>query len=181
MVKYASNLDSDSEGLGTVTHSSRFMAAVNLAESTTDTLTSLYDENGNDLGIRLGDVITIQVSDPANPAAPITERFTVVQAPAGAGEIATIEDMRAAIEFVIDQTTDVDVVITADGQFEINTFLSGDPVNNLQITSNRRQAVSGSRTAIMNSVPTSGIRIAISSQGSCRILFMAASPGGVSQ
>jgi len=58
MVRYACNLDSDSEGLGTVAHSNRFLAQA----ADTDTMSSLFDEDGNDLGIQEGDQLIVSVS-----------------------------------------------------------------------------------------------------------------------
>lgn len=58
LVRFACNLDSDSEGLGTVAHSNRYLAQ---AEET-DTMSSLIDTDGNDLGIQAGDQMIISVS-----------------------------------------------------------------------------------------------------------------------
>lgn len=142
-VSFSSNLDSDSDGEGTVTHTNRFISHTN----TDTTLTSLFDADGNDLGMQNGDVITISVDDPTNPGTPISERFAITEnAPASVFEIRTLEDLRAAVEYVVDQVspaTDVNLPVDpADptrilGTMEIDTFGSGVAINNLQITNNR--------------------------------------------
>jgi flagellar hook protein FlgE len=74
-VTYGCNLDSDSEGLGTITHSNRYLAAA----ANTDTLTSLYDTNGNDLGIQVGDSIIVSVPGFDQGRIPVTETTTMVE------------------------------------------------------------------------------------------------------
>jgi len=72
-IRYACNLDSDSEGLGTITHSNRFIAQA--AEG--DTMTSLIDEDGNDLDIQVGDHLTISVSSADPVSITVTEGMTL--------------------------------------------------------------------------------------------------------
>jgi len=72
-LRYACNLDSDSEGLGTVAHSNRYLAQ---AEET-DTMSSLYDTDGNDLGIQVGDQMIISVSGEEPLHVTVTETMTM--------------------------------------------------------------------------------------------------------
>jgi flagellar hook protein FlgE len=75
---FGCNLNSDSEALGTVTHTNRFLAsasvlnAVNMYDSadgySRGRLTDLYDEYGNSLGIKEGDTITFATGDRGIPA-----------------------------------------------------------------------------------------------------------------
>jgi flagellar hook protein FlgE len=82
---FGCNLNSDSEALGTVTHTNRFLASAAVLHddsSATDNdgnmydgpngysrgkLTDLYDEYGNSLGIREGDTISISTGDNGVP------------------------------------------------------------------------------------------------------------------
>ncbi|KMQ50618.1 Flagellar hook protein FlgE [Chitinispirillum alkaliphilum] len=121
-VKFSSNLDSDSHGLGTVTHTNRFIAR---AEGV-NTLTSLFDENGNSLGIRAGDVLTIA----AGGETPV--RFTVQRD-------STLADLANVLQtYLVENVNEFITVDTADGNLQIDTSLTGGvPVNNLQISSSR--------------------------------------------
>lgn len=124
-VGYASNLDSDSEGLGTVLHTNRFLAA----SRTTDYLVDLYDANGSSLGVRAGDVITIR----ADGAASSEETFTVE-------ETTTLADLISSLNTVV-QAASGDITVNAtlsDGQVQITTQPTmASAINNLQITSSR--------------------------------------------
>jgi flagellar hook protein FlgE len=125
-VTYGCNLDSDSAGLGTVVNTDRFLAAAAGA----DTLTALYDSNGNSLGITPGDVLTIRGYNPTGTE--FTQTLTV-----GANNN-SMTALRNAIETVvrgIDQQNTVSAV-NADGSITVNTS-NGTAVNNLQITSSR--------------------------------------------
>ncbi|MFP4013687.1 MAG: flagellar hook-basal body complex protein [Chitinispirillaceae bacterium] len=120
-VQFSSNLDSDSEGLGTVTHTNRFIAR---AEDS-NTLTSLFDENGNSLGIKTGDVLTFSTA-----GAP-EFRYTVE-------ETTTLADLRDEMQTYL--RTNVDNFISVDindGALDIDTTLSASPINSLQVRSSR--------------------------------------------
>jgi len=123
VVSYSSNLDSDSEGLGSILHTNRFLASANAG---TETLTSMFDENGNDLGIKVGDTLTIEATG-------TTSVSLVVE------DTTTLEDLRAAIEGVVDQISPwIDVNITADGRIEvINSSAPAADIQGLQIGSSR--------------------------------------------
>ncbi|MBD3390409.1 MAG: flagellar hook-basal body complex protein [Chitinivibrionales bacterium] len=138
-VFYSSNLDSDSEGLGTVIHSNRYLAAardMNGAQDTTPlmdtTLTSLYDENGNSLGIRVGDTITITAYN-ATAGTDITPvSFTV-------DETTDLQDLIDEIQ--INALGQIDGAITvgvnADGSLTVDTTLASTDAANLTVSSNR--------------------------------------------
>jgi flagellar hook protein FlgE len=83
---FGCNLNSDSEALGTVTHSNRFLASAGVLRNNTGAasvdgnmydgpngygrgkLTDLFDEFGNSLGIKEGDTLTFSVGDKAVPS-----------------------------------------------------------------------------------------------------------------
>ncbi|MCX7727060.1 MAG: flagellar hook-basal body complex protein, partial [Chitinispirillaceae bacterium] len=123
VVRYACNLDSDSEGLGTITHSNRFLAQAN----DSSTLTSLFDENGNDLGIQTGDELTISVS--GAPTATVRVRPGM-----------TLADLAAEVQSYL-RTATGSSFITVDatgGNLTVDATL--DPsvsIVGLQISSNR--------------------------------------------
>ena len=145
-VAYGCNLDSDSEGLGTVANTNRFLAAAAGA----DTLTALYDSNGNSLGIMPGDVLTVRGYSPAG-----TEFMQTLTVGAGNNSLTAL---RNAIETVVRgiDTGNTVSAVNADGSITINTS-SGTAVNNLQVTSSRP----GSNSYVANafswgpSIPTS--------------------------
>jgi flagellar hook protein FlgE len=124
-VQYGCNLDSDSEGLGTVAHTNRFLATT----TGTDTLTSLYDQYGNALGIRSGDTITIAAEGAT------TQVLNVA-------DTSTIADLVAAINLVVrspalgGSAALNAATLQADGTIQLSTA-GGAPVNNLRITSSR--------------------------------------------
>jgi flagellar hook protein FlgE len=118
VVQFASNLDSDSEGLGTVLHTGRFLAA----GETDTTLTSLFDTDGNDLGIQVGDTITVS----ATGLTPVTLAVE---------EDTTLEDLRLAINQVIQQVPGGGLntaTLNADGTFTVEN-VGTDVLSNLQI------------------------------------------------
>ncbi len=121
MVRYACNLDSDSEGLGTVTHSNRFIARA----VTTNTLSSLFDENGNSLGIKAGDVLTISAAGSPD------FNFNVT-------ETSTLADLRDSLQNYLRSNVDnfISVNIT-NGALVVDSTLAGAPINSLQIRSSR--------------------------------------------
>ncbi len=122
LIRYACNLDSDSEGLGTIAHSNRFIAQ---AESDAP-LTALYDQNGNDLGIQVGDQLSVSVSGED----PVT--FTV-------NEGMTLADLAAQIQTYLRAATgDIGITVSAaGGNLTVDGSLSAVPINGLQISSNR--------------------------------------------
>ncbi|HEX3018867.1 MAG TPA: flagellar hook-basal body complex protein [Chitinispirillaceae bacterium] len=132
-VSYSCNLDSDSDGLGTITHTNRFLS--NALD--TSTLTSLFDSNGNDLGIEVGDTILVSVSGVDEGRITVTEGMTLNDL---AGEIQNYLRNDASIDLVA-------VNVTADGELVIDTTLSAQ-INGLQIHSSRP----GSNSYIANAL-----------------------------
>lgn len=133
MVAYSCNLDSDSEGLGTVTHTNRFLSRA----MDTSTLTSLFDSNGNDLGVEVGDTLLVSVAGTDEGRIVVTEGMTLSEM---AAEIQNYLRNDAGIDFVA-------VNVTASGEIVIDTSLSTD-VNGLQIHSSRP----GSNSYIANAL-----------------------------
>lgn len=132
-VRYACNLDSDSEGLGTVAHSNRYLAQT----AATDTLTELYDEDGNDLGIRSGDQLQVSIS--GQPPASITVTETM-----------TMNDFAAQVQNYLRSVTG-STFITANatgGNLTIDASLDpGTAINGFQVSSSRP----GSNSYVANS------------------------------
>jgi flagellar hook protein FlgE len=134
-VSYGSNLNSDSEGLGTVTHTDRFLASAGPANAGVipnpdPTLTSLFDPNGNSLGIVANDVLTISATDSTGTAH--TATLTVAANN-------TLSDLVNAISGVVTGPGfSVQNVVTqnANGSININTS-GGAVINDLQVTSSR--------------------------------------------
>ncbi len=133
-VSYSSNLDSDSMGLGTIVHSNRFLATV----EGTDTLTSLLDSTGNDLGIRVGDTLTISATNPSTGATetfdfPVTDGATL---DGGPDSLASAIESFLVMEFGAGTAT---VDLQADGTLQVN--LAGEPpslsVSQLTVGSSR--------------------------------------------
>jgi flagellar hook protein FlgE len=140
-VKFSSNLDSDSGGLGTISHTNRFLAAatgnpVNPANS--DLLTSLFDSNGNSLGIKSGDIMTLSCYDGnAGVLTPLTQTFAVTAS-------STYQDLSNALgSFLQTNITlggaQIDTRINnVTGTLDVDmTSATTAKVNNLSITSNR--------------------------------------------
>lgn len=132
-VVFASNLDSDSEGLGTVLHTNRFL---HVGEAD-DFLIELFDENGNDLGIRAGDTLTFSCVDGNNVGAgTITLDFMV-------SDTHTITDLETALENWLNTVLvgggGIDVNLdTTTGSFQVDlSSAAGVVVNNLVIRSDR--------------------------------------------
>lgn len=132
-VRYTCNLDSDSEGLGTITHTNRFLAEA----SDTSTLTSLFDTNGNDLGIEVGDTLLVSVAGMDEGRIYVTETMTMNDL---AAEVQNYLRNDAGIDFVA-------VSATPDGELAIDTTLSTE-INGLQIHSSRP----GSNSYITNAM-----------------------------
>lgn len=131
-VGYSSNLDSDSEGLGTVLHTNRFLA---VGEGT-DLLTALFDENGNDLGIRAGDTLTFSCIDGANPGTTITGTFTVT-ATSDVTALATALENFLRANITNGAQTDVDINTTTGSMYVDLSSSAGAVINNLTIRSDR--------------------------------------------
>lgn len=135
-VGYSSNLDSDSEGLGTVIHTNRFLAN----GTNSDLLAALFDENGNSVGIRAGDLLTFTCIDGNNiGAGQITATFNVTAT-------STLADLSTAMENFLNTNitnsgSDIDVALGANG--ELNIDMSGGGIvspciiNGLTLRSNR--------------------------------------------
>jgi flagellar hook protein FlgE len=129
-VGFACNLDSDSEGLGTVVHSNRFLANA----TGTDVLAGLFNQNGQDLGMKAGDTLTITASDEATP--PNSYSATV-----NVDNTTTLADLATAIQNML--TTNIDGAITttvaANGAIQVNMAVAapGTEVNNLSVRSDR--------------------------------------------
>lgn len=122
-VRFACNLDSDSEGLGTITHSNRYITQA----QDTDRLTSLFDRDGNDLGIQVGDNIVVSISGEDSVMYPVTETTTLA-------------DLAADVQTYLRDTTGSGflTVSAAGGNLTVNTTL--DPatsISGLQIRSSR--------------------------------------------
>jgi flagellar hook protein FlgE len=72
-IRYSCNLDADSSGLGTISNSNRFITQA----TNTDYLTSLFDNNGNDLGIQVGDSLLVSISGHDAMRIPVTATSTM--------------------------------------------------------------------------------------------------------
>jgi flagellar hook protein FlgE len=130
-IRYACNLDSDSEGLGTVTSSNRFLAQA----ADTDTMTSLFDQDGNDLGIQAGDQLSVSISGEDPAVITVTPTMTMTDF---AGEIQNYLRTVTGDGFIGVDATGGDLTVTA----------SIDPIVGLQITSNRP----GSNSYVANTI-----------------------------
>jgi flagellar hook protein FlgE len=126
-VRYACNLDSDSEALGSITHTSRFLALA----GENQTLTSMYDENGNSLGIQDGDYLLVSVTGVADPLR--------LQVGNDVTDISTFGNLRDNVQtFLRDNGFDgATVTITAEGQLQVSNAAGAPPINGLQIRSSR--------------------------------------------
>jgi len=124
-IDYGSNLDSTSEGLGTIDNTNRFLAAAGGAQ----TLTSLYDSSGNSLGIIAGDILTVRGYDQAGNA--FTRNMTVTAA-------STLADLQNAVQNVVNNINPaIPVTLNANGSMNVNTSGVAVPVNNLSVSSSR--------------------------------------------
>jgi flagellar hook protein FlgE len=124
-VKFQCNLDSDSEALGTVTHTSKFLAVTSGAQ----TLSSAYDASGNSLGIQQGDQLIVSIT--GSPQGD----FTVGT---NAGQINTLDDLAASVQAYLRANghATATATINGTGQLEIGNP-SGTPINGLQVRSSR--------------------------------------------
>ncbi len=151
-VQFAANLDSDSEGLGTVLYSQKFLstafstASVNLNDIS---LTSLHDSNGNNLGMRKGDIITIS----CNSGGVDYQRSLQVIDASGTRVVGSTmysyQDMIDELNLLVNSdvpgstaTATIDAV-NQDGSILLQNNPLGVAINNLQITSNRPGGSSG--------------------------------------
>lgn len=142
-VSIVRNLDMDSQALGTVLHTQRFLGVARDGSGTgiraeNDSLVSLFNANGQDLGIRSGDRLTVtgQIVDPTTGAliSDINLRFDV----AGLGEInppTTLSELQSHIQQAITNAGGAATVgLTADGQISVDNNGSGI-IRNLQLSS----------------------------------------------
>lgn len=86
-VNFSRNLNSDSAALGTVVHTQRFLAAT----EATDTLQEMFNAQGESIGIKTADVITLSADFGAGTT---SAAFTVT-------DTSTLDDLRAAMETFI--------------------------------------------------------------------------------
>jgi flagellar hook protein FlgE len=125
-VVYGCNLDSDSEGLGTIAHTNRFLAAATGA----DTLSSIIDSSGNALGIMAGDTLTIRANDQNGVA--------LTSATVAVTDTTTMQDLANAVQSVTNQVDPaIGVSIQPGGNINVTTFGRAGAVNNLSVTSSR--------------------------------------------
>ncbi len=122
-IRYTCNLDSDSEGLGTVTHSNRYITQA----TNTNTLTSLFDTDGNDLGIQVGDNIIASIAGHNSVRIPVTATTTLA-------DLAT--QLQA---YLRTETGSSFITVNATGgNLTVDSTLDpATPINGLQITSSR--------------------------------------------
>ena len=132
-VQYYGNLDSDGNGLGTITHSNAFLrlAGVNTLDVshnsvavTSPELISLYDENGNSLGIQVGDEFAISVSDNAVPN---------VNVHVASGM--TLDDLNGQISTFVGSVSTGATSLMKNGTIIINNGPGNASINGFEITS----------------------------------------------
>jgi flagellar hook protein FlgE len=128
-VTYGCNLDSDSEGLGSIDNTNRFLADNTDGALGAQPLTSLYDSSGNALGIMAGDTLTVRGYDAAGNE--YTQNLIVQPT-------STLTDLTNAIKTV---TSNIDpqipVSINPDGSINVTTAGHLGVVNNLSVSSSR--------------------------------------------
>jgi len=125
-ISYTCNLDSDSAGLGTITHSNRFITQA----ASTDLLTSLYDVDGNDLQLQEGDNILVSISGSDTASIPITATTTLA-------------DLATAVQnYLRTETGSGFITVNAtNGDLTVDSTLDpATPINGLSITSSRSQS-----------------------------------------
>jgi flagellar hook protein FlgE len=123
-VRYACNLDSDSEGLGTITHSNRYLAQA----AANDTLTALYDQDGNDIGIQVGDQLQVSVSGEDPATINVTPTMTLTDL---AGEIQNYLRSTTGNNFITVDATNGNITVDA------TRLNNGETITGLQLSSNR--------------------------------------------
>jgi flagellar hook protein FlgE len=122
-IRYTCNIDSDSEGLGTITHSNRYITQA----AATDRITSLFDTNGNDLGIQVGDNLVASITGHDSVNIPITETTTLTDV---AAQLQTYLRTATGSGFITVNATGGN--LTVDSSLDPAT-----PVNGLQLRSDR--------------------------------------------
>jgi flagellar hook protein FlgE len=122
-IRYTCNLDSESAGLGSVTHSNRFITQA----ASTDLLTSLFDRDGNDLGIQVGDEIIASVGGANSVRIPVTDTSTLTTL---AADIQTYLRAQTGSGFITVNATNGNLVVDS-------TLDPATPINGLQITNSR--------------------------------------------
>lgn len=135
-VRYQSNLDKDSAGLGTIMHTGRF-----LADATDgDMLNSLFDENGNDLNITEGDILEINIKDATTTYDPI--EITVGMTPGTAGEVANLSELAAAVQAALQDGVNgpgiAGAAVTVNANGQLNLALGGAQIASLNIGNKTR-------------------------------------------
>lgn len=122
-IRYTCNIDSDSEGLGTVTHSNRYITQA----AATDTATSLFDTNGNSLGIQVGDNLVASITGHDTVNIPITETTTLTDI---AAQLQTYLRTSTGSGFI--------TVNATGGNLTVDSTLDpATPINGLQLSSDR--------------------------------------------
>lgn len=153
-VQYSSNLDSDSEALGSIVHTNRFLAITTdgTGGTTNDLLTNLYDENGSHLGIQVDDVLTFSA---LNTATNTTESVTLTVT-----ETSTITDLMTSIQNLLTTINPVNAgAVSYDNTTGAVNITPGAVVNQLQVTSNRpiSDALVSSAFTWGPAIPTTGV------------------------
>jgi flagellar hook protein FlgE len=148
-VKYSGNLDSDSGALGTVLYTQKYLAQASGAE----TLTSISNSKGQELGMRAGDIITISGENSLGQMQ--DGSFTVVDDPGvlpppdpitNTGQVHTLNDLVGAINtFIGDDpilsgepiTASVNISVPPTGKIDITYGAGVDRLQNFRIVTNR--------------------------------------------
>jgi flagellar hook protein FlgE len=157
-VSLGRNLNSEADAKGNVVHTQQFLRAADGARPSSfngpndpgkgaTPLAALHNSNGQSLGMKANDVITISWYDQASvvPGTPPTQelRVTVAQPtdPLTANTIWNIEDLRQAIETAINVNGATaaerhEVLLNSDGSFQINHngAASNQHIFNLQVS-----------------------------------------------
>jgi flagellar hook protein FlgE len=122
-VRYRCNLDSDSEALGSVVHTNRFLAEGEI----TDLLTDMFDANGNDLGIQVDDIITFSGEDGLGNT--LTSSYVVT-------ELSTVTDLRDQLNNFLGllNPANAGAASFANG---VMTLAPSADVNHLMLSTNR--------------------------------------------
>lgn len=119
-MRFACNLDSDSSGLGTVTHTNRYITQA----QGDSTLTELFDRDGNDLGIEIGDEMSISIAGSDPEVVRVTEGMT-------------LNDFAAAMQTYLTNITGNPVTVSVEagtGSLQLGTTA---PINGLQVSTSR--------------------------------------------
>jgi flagellar hook protein FlgE len=118
-VAFSSNLDKDSEGLGTVVHTSRFLADAEGGDS----IAALFNQYGESLNVRSGETITVSAEIGGTT---YTDTLSV-------DDTTSLTDLVSAIDSVVSNTPST-VSLLADGSIQIDNG-AGNAINNLQVRS----------------------------------------------